>query len=208
MKKVSRKTAAFLIIIAGVMAVNTTKFVIQTVRRNGALRTFAKTKGSDNAPIKVVEFIDFQCPACAHGAAYLKGKIDKYPEAIRLEVKHYPLQMHRHGYQSSRYVECAARQEKFWPFQDLLLARQSNWQRLVDATPAFEKIAEESHLDKQKLKACLDRDVVDGIIKQNKEEGTALGLRSTPTYFVNGEMVVGSKSLEEKIEKLLKDNGY
>ena len=134
--------------------------------------------------------------------------IEKYPKAIRLELKHYPLPMHRHGLSSSRYAECAAQQGKFWLFQDLLLARQSNWHRLFDADPAFEKIADDIHLDKRDLKVCLKDDTVDETIKKNKKEGIVLGIRSTPTYFVNGKMIVGKKSLEEEIRKLLGQNGY
>ncbi|MCK5082196.1 MAG: thioredoxin domain-containing protein [Candidatus Omnitrophica bacterium] len=168
----------------------------------------ARIKGNDHAPIKVTEFIDFQCFACAYGAAYLKEMIKKHPEAIQVEVKHFPLQMHRHGLSSSRYAECSARQGGFWPFQDMLLARQGNWMRLVDADPAFLQIADDSGLDEKKLEACLKDYTVDEAIEKNKEEGKVLGIKSTPTYFINGKMVVGGKSLEEEIKKLLEENGY
>lgn len=208
MKKISKELATALIIVICVAVVYTTKSLVFRTNEHGPVETIGKIKGSDDAPIKVTEFIDFQCPACAHGAAYLKEMVEKYPEAIRVELKHYPLQMHRHGYLSSRYAECAASQGRFWPFQDILLARQDSWQRLIDARPVFERIADESRLDRKKLKACLKDDRVDEIINKNKEEGRALGIRSTPTYFVNGEMFVGKKSLEEQVSKLLEEHGY
>ena len=208
MAKISRQSATILIVIICVVSVYATKFLVSAFRKDGSSTNVSRMKGSNNAPIKVTEFIDFQCPACAHGAAYLKKTIEEYPEAIRLELRHYPLQSHQYGFISSRYAECAARQEKFWPVHDLLLARQSNWKRLADATPAFEQIAIDSNLDQQELKACLDEGAVDEIIQKNKDEGKALGIRSTPTYFVNGKMIVGKKSLEDEITKLLEKNGY
>ncbi|MCK5083924.1 MAG: thioredoxin domain-containing protein, partial [Candidatus Omnitrophica bacterium] len=176
MTKISKKFAAALIVIICVVVVFTTKFLIQRFRGSRPSESIAKIKGDDNAPIRVTEFIDFQCPACAQGAAYLKEMIEKYPKAIRLELKHYPLPMHRHGLSSSRYAECAAQQGKFWLFQDLLLARQSNWHRLFDADPAFEKIADDIHLDKRDLKVCLKDDTVDETIKKNMKEGIVLGI--------------------------------
>ena len=208
MARISKRTATLLVILICVLSVYATKSLMQQFRKDGSTATSARIKGNDHAPIKVTEFIDFQCFACAYGAAYLKETIKKHPEAIQVEVKHFPLQMHRHGLSSSRYAECAARQGGFWPFQDMLLARQGNWMRLVDADPAFLRIADDSGLDEKKLEACLKDYTVDEAIEKNKEEGKVLGIKSTPTYFINGKMVVGGKSLEEEIKKLLEENGY
>lgn len=208
MRKITKKFTTVIVILFCMASVYGTKFSLAFFKKNVSGGVISRVKGDENAPIKIVEFIDFQCPACAGGAEYLKEKIKEYPAAIRVEVKHYPLQMHQHGFLSSRYVECATRQGKFWDFQDLLLARQSNWARLFAAKPAFERIADETHLDKKSLKACLADETVDEAIEKDRKEGKALGVRSTPTYFVNGEMAVGKKSLDEAITKLLKENGY
>lgn len=208
MARISKNTATFLIILGCVIVVHATKFLIHRFRGDITQTAGAKTTGNKDAPIKITEFIDFQCPACAGGSAYLKKTVEQYPEAIWLEVKHYPLQMHRHGWLSSQYVECAARQDKFWPFQNLVLARQRNWGRLLDAGPAFEQIAKESRVDLKDLRKCLEDESLDEDIQKDKDEGKAIGLKSTPTYVVNGEMIVGSKSLQNKVAELLKDNGY
>lgn len=182
--------------------------MIARSKKNVTSKTFARVKGEDNAPIKVKEFIDFQCPACAHGAKYLKETMIKYPGAIRLELGHYPLKSHQFGLLGSRYAECALQQGKFWPFHDLLLARQGNWNRLADAQPAFKRIAQEVDLNTKKLETCLQSDEADKAIEKNRDEGKKLGVRSTPTYFVNGKMIVGRKSLELEINRLLEKNGY
>lgn len=208
MPKMSKRSATVLIIIASLGAVYGSKFFIGLFRRGISAEMSGRVKGNDNAPIKVTEFIDFQCPACAQGAAYLKEVIGKHPQAIRLELKHYPLQMHRHGLLSAMYAECAARQGKFWPFHDMLLARQGNWARLADARPAFERIADEIRLSRRELDACVQDETTNAAVEKNRAEGKALGIRSTPTYFVNGKMVVGKAALEKEIGRLLKEKGH
>jgi protein-disulfide isomerase len=109
---------------------------------------------------------------------------------------------------SARYAECAVEQGKFWLLHDLILSRQSNWKQLDDAQPAFNQMAIELGFDLQALQTCLEG--VDALkaIEKNKAEGQALQIRSTPTYFVNGKMVVGQKSLEQEITSYLEDHGY
>ncbi|MDO8580531.1 MAG: thioredoxin domain-containing protein, partial [Candidatus Omnitrophota bacterium] len=123
---------------------------------------------------------------------------------IYLELKYFPLEnMHPHAKLSAQYAECAARQGKFWPFHDLVIERQPQWKRLIDAKPAFEIMAVEADLDLYKLKFCLEDEKITAFIDQDKEEGRQKGVRSTPTYFINGKMVVGATALEEELTLLV-----
>ena len=160
----------------------------------------ARSKGPQNAPLQIVEFIDFQCPSCALGSKYLHEFMAKYPQTVHLELKYFPLQSHSHGVMSAHYAECAARQNKFWAFHDLILAQQDQWKNLMNATPVFDSIAQQVWLRQSELNACLQDEGVREFVLKYKEEGTSLGVQSTPTYFINGEMVVGTKSLTEKLQ--------
>lgn len=171
----------------------------QNVRSSAEMRI----KGDKDAPIHITEFIDLECPACARGAEYLARIMAEHPTAIRLDLKYFPLPSHRHGFLAAHYAECAARQGKFWPFHDVLIARQPNWSRLMDATPAFALIAREVALDTGRLNACLNDKSVDAVIQQSHVEGERRGVKSTPTYYVNGKMVVGVQSLEPELDRLL-----
>lgn len=173
------------------------------LRTAADVAALSHSKGNPKASIKITEFADFQCPACAEGAKYLKELIKQHPQAVYLEMKYFPLQMHQHAYLSARYAECAARQGRFWPFHDHLFERQANWKKLTDPQPAFEVIAEDVHLDPVQLKDCLADPAINAFIDKNKAEGQALGVRSTPTYYVNGKMVVGAKPLQLELDKLL-----
>lgn len=162
-----------------------------------------RAKGNPNAEIKILEFIDFQCPACASGVKVIAEYLEKYPEKIYVEVRHFPLAMHKHGITSARWGECAARQNKFWPFLDGLVERQREWSSLNDPLPPFRDIATKAGLDVEQIKVCLNDTTIDDAIKMDVEEGKMRKVASTPSYFVNHEMFVGTKSLKTKVDSLL-----
>ncbi|MBZ0167230.1 MAG: DsbA family protein [Candidatus Omnitrophica bacterium] len=164
-----------------------------------------RTKGNPQAPVKIVEFIDFQCPACAAGAKMLNARLKQYPDKIHLEMKYFPLKMHAHAFLSSRFAECAARQDKFWAYHDKLIYGQNEWSKVVNAYPLFLQMAQEAGLDTNQLHSCLNDAKIDKVINEHHTEGRKLGVRSTPTYFVNGEIVVGTRDLEKKIKELLEE---
>ena len=196
----------FLVIAFSFAIVYGAKFFLGFVPHNIQSPVEMRTKGDKNAPIHITEFIDLECPACARGVEYLARMMAAHPTAIRLELKYFPLPGHRHSFLAARYAECAARQGKFWPFHDALIERQANWSRLMDATPAFVLISHEIALDTNKLNACLKDKSVDAIIQQSHLEGEQRGVQSTPTYYVNGKMIVGLPSLEPELDRLLAEN--
>lgn len=193
----------FLIIAFSLAVVYGVKFFLGIMPQNTLSPAQTRTKGDKGAAIQIAEFIDFECPACARGAGYLSRVMAQHPSEIRLELKYFPLPSHRHGFLAARYAECAARQGKFWPFHDALIARQPNWSRLTDAVPAFALITREIALDPGRLEVCLKDKSVDALIRQGHLEGERRGVKSTPTYYVNGKMVVGVPSLELELGRLL-----
>lgn len=203
MSQRSKIKATFVVVVLSFAIVYGVKFVLGVIPQQARTPLEMRTKGDKDAPIHITEFIDLQCPACAHGAAYLARIVKEHPAAIRLELKYFPLPSHNHGFLAARYTECAARQGKFWPFHDALIERQANWSRLMDASPAFVLIAHEIALDPGKLDACLRDKSVDAIIQQSHQEGVRRGVQSTPTYYVNGKMFVGLPSLERELDRLL-----
>jgi len=205
MPKISKKSATILILVIGVGLVLGIKLGVEAVRGRLHPSGMSRVKGEEKAPVKITEFIDFQCPACADGAIYLKKFMEENSSLVRLELKYYPLRNHAHGLLSAKYAECAARQGRFWPFADALIARQTNWSRLSDAKPAFQLIAEEIGLNLSALGQCLQDKSIEEFIVKNKSEGDVLGVKSTPTYYINGKMVVGINSLKTELNQYLKD---
>ncbi len=162
--------------------------------------TLPRAKGNPQAPLKIVEYMDFQCPACARGAFFLDDLLKNKPDEVYMEVRYFPLEgNHRHALRSARYAECAAQQGKFWDVAHLLFKRQSEWKDLINADPVFEEITKSVQLDMNKLDVCLANEATTDALVKDKQEGQSRGVRSTPTYFVNEKMVVGSNSLEEEL---------
>ena len=159
-----------------------------------------RMRGNLQGGLKIVEYIDFQCPACANGVKILHQYLEKYPNQILLEIKYFPLAMHAHGMESAVYGECAAQQGKFWPYFDLLIEKQKQWAELIDANPALRWIGQEAGLNLNKLDACIKGEEAGKVVARDMVEGQMLGVQSTPTYFINKTMVVGTISLEKQLK--------
>lgn len=200
--KLSKRDTTILLIVVTVTALVGLKYFIENSRGGVGQGAASRSKGNPNAAIKIVEYMDFQCPACAKGATYLRDCFNKFPDKFYLQMKQYPLGMHRHSMQSARYAHCAAQQGKFWPFHDLLIERQQQWEGLISADSVFRRIAQEVQADMKQLDVCLQNERTNTVILEEKEKGTSLGVKSTPTYFVNGKMVVGFKSLAVELGSL------
>lgn len=161
----------------------------------------ARAKGNPDSKVKIVEFIDFQCPACAVGAQYLKTFFDQHPDDIYLQVRYFPLtNMHHHAMISALYSECAARQGKFWALDELMMPQQSQWAQLISPEPVFQAMAAQVGMNIDQLNTCLASDDARRVINDEKSLGQSMGVASTPTYFINNKMVVGTKSLEDELK--------
>lgn len=160
-------------------------------------------KGNPRAAVKITEYIDFQCPACAEGAKVLNKYFEQYPDKLYVELKFYPLSSHKHGLTSARYAQCVGEQGKFWEFVNLIIGRQGEWSPLTDVHDFFGTLATQVGTDPDKLKACLLDDKTDERVRKDKEAGGLLGIQKTPTYFINGNLVVGVKSLNENLTTLI-----
>lgn len=161
----------------------------------------ARAKGNPQARVKIVEYIDFQCPACAAGIKVIKDLFEKYPNDFYVQVRYFPLtNMHHHAMISALYSECAARQGKFWALNDLMIPQQSQWAQLINPEPVFQAMASQAGMDLSRLNSCLASDDARKVINNEKSLGQSMGITSTPTYFINNKMVVGTKSLHDELK--------
>jgi protein-disulfide isomerase len=167
----------------------------------------SKSKGNKNAPLQLVEYIDYQCPACRQASIALDHYFEKYPGQIHVTVKIHPLSGHAHGLESAVYSECAARQDKFWAYHDLLFQNQSTWAPKPEAKPDFEDYAHTVGADMAALKACVEDPAVPEKLNTEKEEAKKLGVNLTPSFFYNGEFIVGFEQLNYRLEEYFKGQG-
>jgi predicted DsbA family dithiol-disulfide isomerase len=121
-----------------------------------------------------------------------------------VELKYLPWTKKRHSLQSALFAECSAKQGKFWEYSHLLLQRQKILKNLSvdDARLMFRKIANEVGLDEFELADCIMDEQVTQAVLSERNEGKLLGIRKTPTYFINGKMVVGAKNLRRELQAI------
>ena len=143
--------------------------------------------------------MDYQCPSCRLAAKMLDNYCKEYPSKLYLQVRFHPLKQHPHGLESALYAECATRQNKFWVFHRLLFENQSEWEKNPDTAGTFHGYAQQAGMDLKKLDACLENPLTKETVLQEDMDSVALGVHSTPTFFINGKMIVGPKLLLEEL---------
>jgi protein-disulfide isomerase len=150
------------------------------------------TKGPESAPITIVEYADFQCPYCTRALASLKQVEDKYAGKVRIVFRDFPLsQIHPFAAKAAEAGACANDQGKFWPMHDKLFANQSKL-----AVTDLKQHATDLGLDAEAFGACLDSGKHAAEIKKSVEEGQRYGLSGTPSFFINGRLIVGAQPFD------------
>lgn len=148
------------------------------------------TKGPENASVTVVEYADFQCPACRSYFPITQQLVDKYGDRVKFQFRHFPLvQIHQNAMIAHRAAEAAGRQGKFWEMHDLLYSRQTAWQDSKNATAIMEDYAAELGLNMDQFKADFASESVNDTIQADIKAGQALGANSTPTFIINGKKI-------------------
>jgi protein-disulfide isomerase len=167
-------------------------------------RIAERSLGSDKAPVWVTEYIDYQCPPCAAGAKLLKKAMEEHPGQIYLQARYFPLPAHKNALKAAVYAECASRQKgKFWAFHEKVFENQKEWAQDPYAQIRFAAYAETAGLDLKKLDACSHDPEIEKAVMAEKEKASELGVKITPTFFVNGKMVVGTNRLAAEIASAL-----
>ena len=150
--------------------------------------------GPADAKVTVVEFLDPECESCAAIAPQVKELLKEYDGRIRFVVRYMPL--HPNAKLAAQYLEAAGEQGKYWEFQEKVFAMQGEWgtKHGPDAHAAptapvstlFEKYGKEIGLDPQQLNAAAGKSEYANKAARDLNDGRALGVRATPTFFVNG----------------------
>jgi protein-disulfide isomerase len=162
-----------------------------------------RIKGSLNARVKILEYSDYQCPSCAKAAQIIDAAVRKYPDAVSVEHRHFPLPMHPMAFRAAIFAECAGVQGKFWAFHDTLFRSQASWVKMTNADPYFTDLAIGLGMDGMMLQACVASDAISDKIKADMAVGKTKGIEATPTFFIGDKRVVGSKNLEKELGELL-----
>jgi protein-disulfide isomerase len=158
--------------------------------------------------VQVVEFGDFQCPACGKAQAAVKQIETEFNGKITLYFRNFPLQQHANALPSANASLEAAAEGKYWEMHDKLYATQADWSDLSNdqAIAKFAEYATALGLDGDKVTKAAQNQTYKSIIDQDLQDGTDLGIQATPTFFVAGKQVSGVDypSLRDAINAALK----
>jgi protein-disulfide isomerase len=152
----------------------------------------APAKGPSTATVTIAEFSDFQCPFCLGVNPTIKQLEDTYKDRVRFVWKHLPLVgIHPHAMSAAVAAEAARNQGKFWEYHDKLFANQERLE-LGD----LKQYAQELGLDIARFDKDRDDPELKTKVQADMAEATALGVKSTPTFFINGRLVRGAMPFE------------
>jgi protein-disulfide isomerase len=137
--------------------------------------------------VTVVEFSDFQCPACQSVEAPLKQILAKYPDKVVLVYRHFPLtSIHPNAQIAAQAAEAADNQGKFWEMHDLLFAKQAEWSGQENPREALAAYATLLGMDTAKFIAELESQAGKDVIAADVVAATKYRISGTPTFYVNG----------------------
>ena len=156
------------------------------------LVSYHPAKGSDLARVRVVEWGDFQCPACGFSYQQNKTVWAKYGDKIQLQFRHFPLSsIHPYALSAAAASECAAEQNKFWEYHDKLYENQADLKK-----KDLLRYAEQLGLNMTDFTACLDSQVKTKVVRDDLSEARKLGIDATPTFYINDEKVADWSQLD------------
>ena len=157
--------------------------------------------GNPNAPVQVIEFADFECPACGQFATLAEPDIRKrLVEAGTISYRYYdyPLPMHKNTWAASNAAACADEQGKFWEMHDQLFNAQDQWNGQATSRPKgkFMEYAKALNLNMDQFEACFDSKKYQPRIKANELMATRRGASQTPTFVIGDKMIGGAISFD------------
>jgi protein-disulfide isomerase len=156
------------------------------------------SRGDANAPVTIVEFTDFQCPACAAMHPVLEEVLKSYGNKVRFVVRDFPLNQHENARKAAEAANAANAQGKFFEYISILFKNQ----KALDV-PSLKKYASDLGLDRAKFDAALDRGTYAAEVKKDITDGEMYGVGSTPTIFVNGVQlrILSAEGLRAAIDR-------
>jgi len=172
--------------------------------------------GLKSAKVSLVEYADFQCPACGLYHPILKKLLSEYNSTpgvgtyltpgvgrVFFVYRFFPLPMHQNGRISAQAAYAAYAQGKFWEMHDMLFEHQNDWAQSSDAQSIFVNYAKQLGLDTGKFQSDMNADSTKKFIQQEEDTGTNAGVNSTPTFFLNGKQILDNPAGYDAFKKLI-----
>ncbi len=166
----------------------------------------AHTAGPANAPVKLEEFGDFECPPCGIFHPILKQMQEEFGDKLQVTFREFPLvPTHQHALAAASAAEAAGLQGKFWEMHHQIYDHQNDWKKEFDVRPIFEGYAKQLGVDVERYKRDVDSNAVAQRIMLDGNRGHSLGVKGTPTVFINGREVQFENLPAEKLRVVIQN---
>jgi len=166
----------------------------------------AHVAGPANAPVRLEEFGDFECPPCGIFHPILKQMQEEFGDKLQVTFREFPLvPAHQHALAAASAAEAAGLQGKFWEMHHLLYDHQNEWKKEFNVRPIFEGYAKQIGLDVERYKTDMNGDLVAQRIFADGKRGHSLGVSGTPTVFINGREVPFENLPAEKLRVVIQN---
>ena len=162
------------------------------------------TRGQGTAKVALIEYGDFQCPACGQYYPAVEQVYEKYQDQITFQFRHFPLtSIHPNAFAGSRAAEAAGKPGKFFEMYQQLYTNQDSWSENNTPSKVFEKYANNIGLDVTKFKADFASAAVNDAIQADLAAGEKLGVNSTPTFVLDGKIIKNPNPTVEAFSKII-----
>jgi protein-disulfide isomerase len=186
-------------------AADQTSGATQHLCASGSVPVNGRLCGQDSAPVKIVELSDYQCPFCKRFVDGTEPEVEReYVQKglVQLEFRYFAITGgnappdENEATLAAEAAECANDQGRFWEYHHKLYAEQSGENRGAFLPERLKQFASDLGLDRGEFDACLDSHKHIGLVEELRDQAVAAGARGTPSFLINGELVVGYQSFE------------
>lgn len=191
-----------LIVVGGVVVLSKQQTVQQeqqskVYNKSDLIAADSWSRGNKEARVWIVEFSDFQCPACGAIQPVIQQVLNSYKDKILFVYRNYPLPAHKFAQNAGLAAEAAGEQGKFWDYHDKLFANQAAWSSESDPSKTFIQYAKDIGLDTDKFTRSLNEKKGAAHIQEDVNAGNNVGITATPTFFINGTRFDGGLSFDQ-----------
>ncbi len=153
--------------------------------------------GNPEAKVTLVEYADFECPACEAYYPLIKQLTTDYKDKVRFVYRHFPLPQHANAIPTALATEAASNQGKFWEMHDIIFDKHEEWQDLKDPTSVLVGYAKQLNLDIPRFQSDMNSGATKKIVDDDKASAVAENLPGTPSFFVNGTYIKNPQTYQD-----------
>lgn len=191
----------FLLIFGGIgyLIVRNNNIATAPVSKDQLITATSHSTNDPNAKVNLVEFGDYQCPACGEAYPIVEQVLSDYKNnpQFNFVFRNFPLPQHQFAPLAAEAAEAAGAQGHYWDMYNLLYSNQNTWVNSSDPLTIFVGYATQLKLDVNRFKTEVQAAKYADAINQDEQAGLALGIDSTPTFFLNGVKMVGVQNFTD-----------